>query len=150
MVRRHLTSSQRAVLALELLPLLEKEAHERKRLSPGRGKNTRKNFRMFSTENGNGEARQIAARITNTNAAYVQAVKAIKEQAPELVDTIRSGALRVPDATRLARLPAGERRAILRRCDGHPMTAGDLRKVAREVKTEIRQRAARAFARTTT
>jgi len=60
MVRRHLTSSQRAVLALELLPLLEEEAHQRKRLSPGRGgKNTRKNFRVFSTENGNGEARQI-------------------------------------------------------------------------------------------
>ena len=150
MVRRHLTSSQRAVLALELLPLLEEEAHQRKRLSPGRGKNTRKNFRMFSTENGNGEARQIAARMTQTNSAYVQAVKAIKEHAPELLDTIRSGTLRVPDAARLARLPASERRGILRRCNGHPMTAGDLREVAREVKTEIRQRAARAFARTNT
>ncbi len=149
MVRRHLTSSQRAVLALELLPLLEKEAHERKRLSPGRGKNTRKKLREFS-ENGNGEARQIAARMTGSNAAYVQRVKTIREQAPELLDTIRSGTLRVPDAARLARLPAGERKAVLHRCNGHPMTAGDLREVARQVKTEIRQRAARAFARTTT
>ena len=143
MVRRHLTSSQRAVLALELLPLLENEAHERKR----RGPTIRKNLRMVE---GDGEARQIAARMTGSNAAYVQRVKTIREQAPELLDTIRSGALRVPDAARLARLPAGERKGILRRCNGHPMTAGDLREVARQVKTEIRQRAARAFARTTT
>ena len=31
MIRRHLTSSQRAVLALELLPMLEKKAKERQR-----------------------------------------------------------------------------------------------------------------------
>ena len=126
---------------------LEKEAHERKRLSPGRGKNTRKKLRMFS-ENGNGEARQIAARMTQTNSAYVQAVKAIQQHAPELLDTIRSGTLRVPDAARLARLPVSERKAVLRRLDGHPVNAGDLREVARQVKSQARQQAARAFART--
>ncbi len=146
MVRRHLTSSQRAVLALELLPLLEKEAHERKRLSPGRGKNTRNNFRMFS-ENGNGEARQIAARMTNTNSAYVQGAKLIREQAPELVEKVRAGVLRIPDAVRLARLPEAERRGVLRHCDGQPMTAHELRDITRQARTETRQRAARAFAR---
>ena len=49
MVRRHLTSSQRAVIALELLPMLEKEAHERKRS----GKTIRKNLRKVAE---NGEA----------------------------------------------------------------------------------------------
>ena len=38
LVRRHLTSSQKAVIAHDLLPLLEKEAKERTRLSPGRAK----------------------------------------------------------------------------------------------------------------
>ena len=34
--RRHLSASQRAVVALDILPLLEKEAKERQRLGPGR------------------------------------------------------------------------------------------------------------------
>ena len=68
------------------------------------GEKRPKKLRLFS-ENGNGEARQIAARMTQTNSAYVQAVKAIQQHAPELLDTIRSGTLRVPDAARLARLP---------------------------------------------
>jgi hypothetical protein len=147
MIRRHLTSSQRAVLAVDLLPLLEQEAHERKRLSPGRGKNTRKNLRMFSE---NGESRQIAANIVRTNSAYVQMVKTIRNQAPELIEKIRSGILKVPDATRLARLPTAERRGILRHCNGHPIGAGELRDLAKRVKTDVRQRAAQAFARKST
>ena len=39
--RRHLTASQRAVVAFDLLPLLEKEAKQRQRLSRGRGKRER-------------------------------------------------------------------------------------------------------------
>ena len=41
-----------------------------------------------------------------------------------------------------------ERKAVLRRLDGHPVNAGDLREVARQVKSQARQQAARAFART--
>jgi len=89
MVRRHLTSSQRAVIALELLPMLEKEAHERKR----RGKTIRKKLRKVAE---NGEARQIAARLAHTNSAYVQILKTIQQQAPELLDKVRSGIMKVP------------------------------------------------------
>jgi hypothetical protein len=35
-LRRHLTASQRAVVALDILPLLEREAKERQRLGPGK------------------------------------------------------------------------------------------------------------------
>src|SRR5262245_53163976 len=38
LTRRHLTASQRAVVALDLLPLLEQEAKQRQRRSQGRGK----------------------------------------------------------------------------------------------------------------
>lgn len=38
LIRRHLTASQRAVIALDLLPMLEEEAKQRQRLSAGRGK----------------------------------------------------------------------------------------------------------------
>ena len=42
LIRRHLSSSQRAVVAHDLLPLLEKEAKERQRRSKGRGKRYKK------------------------------------------------------------------------------------------------------------
>jgi hypothetical protein len=140
MIRRHLTSSQRAVLALELLPMLEQEAHKRKR----RGPTIRKNLRMVG---GDGEARQVAARLVHSNPVYVQAVKNIQSQAPELLDRVRDGILKVPDAARLARLPKAERKGVLRLCDGKPVNASELHDLTRQVKKETRQRAARAFAR---
>ena len=48
LMRRHLTASQRAVIALDILPLLEKEAKVRQKLSRGRGKKGRNKFRTFS------------------------------------------------------------------------------------------------------
>ena len=116
MVRRHLTSSQKAVIALDLLPLLEKEAKHRQRRSEGRGKKVAKKLATL-----NGKATSIAARMAKTNSAYVEAVKSIGKQAPELLAKIRSGHLRVPDAARLARLPRAERRGLLKRCNGQPL-----------------------------
>jgi hypothetical protein len=45
MMRRHLSASQKAAVALELLPMLEKEAKERQRKSPGRGQNVARKWR---------------------------------------------------------------------------------------------------------
>jgi ParB-like chromosome segregation protein Spo0J len=85
LIRRHLTSSQRAVIALDLLPLLEKEARERQRLSKGRGEKVDKKLATLS-----GKASAAAARIAKTNATYVAAVKYISKSAPELVEKIRA------------------------------------------------------------
>ena len=139
MIRRHLTSGQRAVLAHDLLPMLEKEAKKRQTLA--------KNFAKVSP-NGKGKASSIAARFTKTNSTYVEMVKSIGKEAPELVEKIRSGVLRVPDAARLARLNRCERKAVLRLCDGKPVNAAELHELTRQVKKETRQRAATAFART--
>jgi hypothetical protein len=54
--RRHLTASQRAVVAFGLLPLLETEAKRRQRLSKGRGKKVTKELVTFSA---NGRASRI-------------------------------------------------------------------------------------------
>jgi hypothetical protein len=140
MVRRHLTSSQRAVLALELLPMLEREAKERQRDS---GRLAKK----CANRETNGKASQVAARIAKTNTTYVEVVKFIQSQAPELLDRVRNGILRVPDAARLARLSRSERKGVLRLCDGKPMSGTELRDILRQAKTDVRQRAARAFAR---
>jgi len=99
LVRRHLTASQRAVVAYELLPILEREAKQRQRLSRGRGKKGRKELDTFSA---NGRSSKIAARIAKTNSAYVQTIKSISRTAPELVDEIRAGRLTVAVAQRLA------------------------------------------------
>lgn len=44
-MRRHLTASQRAVVALDLLPMLEKEAKDRQKRSTGRGKKVAQEIR---------------------------------------------------------------------------------------------------------
>ena len=138
LVRRHLTSSQRAVIAHDILPLLTKEARKRQTL----GKKLPK-----VSSNGKGKASQVAARITKTNRTYVQAIKCVDAQAPELLDSIRSGILRVPEAMSLTKMPPGERKQVLRLCDGKPITAQELRDITRRVKNNVRHRAARAFAR---
>jgi len=114
LIRRHLTSSQRAVIALDLLPLLEAEAKERQRLSLGRGK---KGVKKLGTSSANGRASQVAARITKTNSAYIEAVKSLTTSAPELVEEIRSGRIRVPQATELAKLPAAKRKQAIKRIE---------------------------------
>jgi ParB-like chromosome segregation protein Spo0J len=111
LVRRHLTSSQRAVIALDILPMLEEEAKERQ----GRRQTSRKQLRNVD----NGEARQIAARLAKTNRTYVQALKAISKAAPELIAKVRTGDLTVPDAKRLADIPKDQRRKLLRQANGH-------------------------------
>ena len=100
LVRRHLTSSQRAVIAHDLLPMLEKQAKDRQRLSNGRGKKVGK---KSPTNSANGKATEVAARITRSNSKYVQAVKSLSQTAPELVKRVRAGELTVLDAQRMAR-----------------------------------------------
>jgi hypothetical protein len=118
LIRRHLTSSQRAVVAHDLLPMLEKEAKERQRLSQGRGKKVGKNLPTFS---GNGKASEMAAQLMKTNGNYVKAVKHIGGKAPELLGRIRSGMLNVPDAVKLAKLPRAKRQRLLKQCNGETL-----------------------------
>ena len=99
---------------MDLLPLLEKEAKDRQRLSDGRGKKVAKKLATFSP-NGEGKSSQVAARLTKTNSAYVESVKAVKKRAPELIDKIRSGELRVPQAAEIAKLEPSERKTALRK-----------------------------------
>jgi hypothetical protein len=133
LVRRHLTSSQRAVVALEILPLLENEAKDRQRQSQGRGKKVAHECATFP---GNAKASQVAARLTKSNSRYVEAVKAIRKSAPELLGKIRSGQLTVPDARRLAQLPRPERKKVLSLVNGD---SGDLGKLINKVRVDVGQ-----------
>ena len=113
LIRRHLTSSQRAVIAHDLLPLLEQGAKERQCLSKGRGKKVAKSSATLS-----GKASEVAARIAKTNATYVEAVKSISKAAPELIEKVRIGNLSIPDAKRLSEIPKDKRKELLRTVNG--------------------------------
>ena len=91
LIRRHLTSSQRAVLALDLLPLLEKEAARRQTLAKKLAK---------VGDNGKGKASQVAAKLTKTNSTYIEKVKNLSKHAPELLEKVRSGVIRIPGPAR--------------------------------------------------
>ena len=142
LIRRHLTSSQRAVVAHDLLPLLEREAKERQRLGKGRGKRV---LQECNTLSGKGAASMIAARIAHTNHNYVHALKTMESAAPELVEEVRSGKLTVPEARELARAPASIRRKVL----GVLGKGGPRRKVSRMIREAIvsaRKASARRYA----
>jgi site-specific DNA-methyltransferase (adenine-specific) len=110
LIRRHLTASQRAVVAFDLLPMLELEAKQRQRLSPGRGKKEANNLATSFTK---GKASQVAAQMTKANSAYVEKIKAINKKAPEVVAEVKAGRITVNDAGRLAKLSAEQREKII-------------------------------------
>lgn len=116
--RRHLTGSQKAVLALEMLPLLEEEAKERQRLSTGRGKKVAKKLATSTAKRG--KSSQIAAKLTGTNSAYVEQVKSISRKAPELVEQVKVGSLTVAEATRLSKLESLQRERFFEAKAQHP------------------------------
>lgn len=142
LIRRHLTSSQRAVIAHDLLPLLEKEAKERQRLSKGRGKKVANDLAIL-----NGKASKMAARITKTNSAYVEAIKKVNATAPDLMKKLRDGVVNIPEAKKLAKLTLKERNRVLELCNGEAVTAELLQETIKKVKYEVRQKAAKSFAR---
>ena len=118
MMRRHLSASQKAVVAHDLLPLLEKEAKQRQR----RANNYRRDRHLAqecANRNGKGKAAEAAARIVGVSSRYVELVKSIKGKAPELVKKIRSGELNVSDASRLSELPPEQRRKPSYNCTHH-------------------------------
>ena len=113
LVRRHLTASQKAVVALDLLPLLEKEAKQRQRRSNeyrGNGRLAQK----CADQNGRGKAAEAAARIVGVSSRYVEMVKQIHSESPKLVERMRSGEISITEARRLATIKgqrANERKA---------------------------------------
>lgn len=130
LVRRHLTPSQRAVVAFDLLPLLEKEAKDRQRLSPGRGKKVANSLATLS-----GKASQIAAQISKSNSAYVEKIKAISKIAPEIVAEIKSGRMTVNEAARLSKVDPKRRKAILSQARKRPNEP--VKRIMRKVLTDL-------------
>ena len=139
LIRRHLTSSQRAVIAHDLLPMLRSRSEATATSRDGtRQKGTQKV--VYLSENG--AAASIAARVTKTNATYVQAVKSIGKEAPDLLDANRAGSLKVPDAATLSKSPRARREKVLKRLATAPPEKR-IKQVIREAELDSIRNAAR-------
>lgn len=82
--RRHLTPSQTAPVALDILPLMEKEAKERQ--------GTRTDISQRIDEGDEGRATEKAAAMVGTNRQYVSDAKNLQKTSPDLLDQVRASA----------------------------------------------------------
>ncbi len=101
--RRHLNSGQRAVVALDIEKVLAEEARNNKveagRLF-GEGHGKEEVFQIFEKPLEPIHAAEQAAAIVGTNRQYVSDAKKLAQQAPDLLEEVRSGALTLPEAKR--------------------------------------------------
>ena len=123
--RRHLSSAQRAAIAVEVLPRLEAEAKERQRLSRGRGKKGCQNSDNLFTSEQTSENNELnddskseqkakrtkgeddyersldrAAKMFGTNRDYVDIARLIKDADPTLLKKVRDGEMKIAVAHR--------------------------------------------------
>jgi N6-adenosine-specific RNA methylase IME4 len=132
--RRHLNSGQLAMVALDILPLLEEEAKERQRggqggVLLGQKIDQAKNERMP-------KATQQAAVITGTNRQYVSDAKRIASEAPKLAAQVRAGTVTMAQANQLSKMPEEKREAVQEKMK--EMGTDKVTKAARMVTQESR------------
>jgi len=89
--RRHLTASQRAAIAVDILPALEAENPQGNRSDLTGG-----NIATSIT----GKNRDAAAEMMGVGARYVQDAKRLSLDAPDLLEQVRIGAATIPQAKR--------------------------------------------------
>jgi len=95
--RRHLTASQRAAIAVDMLPLLEEEAKERQMRKPIDSVPAEMPERL------KGDAREKAAKAAGASPRYVSDAKRIKKESPETFEQIKSGEKTVSQGIRETR-----------------------------------------------
>src|SRR5207302_8633862 len=114
--RRHLSESQRALLAAQLKPLFEEEAWQRQRgvLKHASEPLVGLNLGQRDTQKNVGRSAQQAALLMKVSRASVNAADKVKKQGlPQLLDAVMAGKLSVSAAARIAALPAEQQRAVV-------------------------------------
>jgi hypothetical protein len=107
--RRHLNQSQKAMIAAEMLPMLEKEAKERQRAAGERGdeggRGKKKETLEANSPQGFREprprapqSRDIAAKLVGVGARSVQDAKQLKQRSPELAARVSAGQINLRPA----------------------------------------------------
>lgn len=96
--RRHLTSSQLAVVALDIEKYLAEEAKLRQ--IAAQNNNAGRAVSQIIDQQVKGKAAEQAAAIVGTNRQYVSDAKKIEKTAPDLLPKVRSGEITIPEAKR--------------------------------------------------
>ena len=96
--RRHLTTSQKAAIAVEALPQLEAESARRRAQAAGQARGEKQSSVVANLPPE--KSRETAAKFVGVSARQVQSAKAVKEKAPELFKAIKDGKLTVHQAQR--------------------------------------------------
>lgn len=106
--RRHLTTAQRAALALDLLPRLEEEARGRQSEAGGANPGPL----TPETEEAKGEAAEKAAELVGVGRTTVAGAKAIqkRDETGEVVDQMRAGDINIEQAKRAVGFKPGPQR----------------------------------------
>jgi hypothetical protein len=121
--RRHLDTSQRAMIADKLIPLFKDEALQRMRA--GRASDPRSNSSQ-------GRARDQTARLLNVASSSVEsACKVHRQGAPALIDSVNAGQVSVSAAALVAELPHEEQEKTLA---AGPKRVKERARAAREAK----------------
>lgn len=113
--RRHLTASQKAILALEIKPLLAEEAKKRqlsnlkqfqedtvvqKIAQRERNEETNDTVRQKVVKREKGRTIEQVGEIVGVNKEYIRKAEKVKKEAPELVEKIMAGEMNLSEASK--------------------------------------------------
>lgn len=96
--RRHLTKSQKAALAVELLPILEEEAAKRKQA--GKALDLTQKIEQGRNRNDLTAAAHAGTLAGGVNRQYVSQAKQIATQSPAVFEQVKAGKISLQDARR--------------------------------------------------
>lgn len=114
--RRHLTESQRAMLALKVLPLRQSEARQRQSAAgasaaPGKPNSAPRGAHL-PDQKPKRRASDEAAKDTGVSGRTVERAKRVSEKAPDLIPKVEAGEIDLKRAERIARDREAEKRRV--------------------------------------
>jgi hypothetical protein len=119
--RRHLTESQRALLAARLKPMFEEEAKQRQLAGLKHVGSTivGANLRQRENPEENSKSADQAAKTLHVSARSVLFANRVKEQGvPALVASVEAGKIAVSAAVQIAKLPAEQQQQVVAGIEG--------------------------------
>lgn len=111
--RRHLDKGQLAVVAMDIEKALAEEAAKQKREAGRLAAMAQHNGGVYQKVDKPIDALGEAAAIVGTNRQYVSDAKRIAQQAPDLLEGLRSGTISLPEAKKLVAIPEEDRAVVI-------------------------------------
>jgi DNA modification methylase len=116
--RRHLSSIQKAAVAVEILPFLEAEAKERQgERNDLKRPNIPEKIPECNAIPKETESRTHAAKLTGTNDRYVSDMKKYKTESPDIYEAAKSGMINGSDAKAISKEPLEKQQEIIKKIE---------------------------------